>query len=231
MASRGTVVAEICEARSPVLFLDTCILLDIIRSTDRCLSDHAERASDLLTRVADRRCRIVLPSIVRREWDSNVRGVIGEVDRGLAKMEEKSSHFHDACRILGIDAGFAPGRYSSLGLSGRLRDLSERLLNSATHLDADDDCKVRAVNRVVDDLPPSRRGGEVKDCTILEEILAVCRGLEAANFEGKRIFCTSNTSDYCDGAKHLHAKLAVEFKDLNLIFAANIATAFQLLVR
>jgi hypothetical protein len=105
-----------------------------------------------------------------------------------------------------------------------LCDLSRGLLDGALHLDARDDTNMRAYHRAIKLIPPSRRGGEVKDCTIVEECLEVCRQLRAAAFPSKLVFCTSNTSDYCEGGA-LHRVLAADFAAVGLTFSATLPWA------
>ena len=140
-------------------------------------------------------------------------------------MEEHSAHFHDACQALGIAAPFGRSSYAQLGLAEALRDLSNEILDLALCLDADDGSRSRAVTRVVRKIPPSQRSGEVKDSAIIEEYLAVCRQLQAAGFARKRVFCTSNTSDYCEAGSQLRASLEAEFYASGLIFTANLPWA------
>lgn len=232
MPSIDAVASQILGAGVPVLFLDTCILLDVIRSTSRCLPHYTERASALLTRAtsAPPDCLIIISSIVPQEWRAHAQGVTDEVNRHLAKMQEQSSHLHDACDVLGIDPDFGRASYESLGLAERLRDLAGQLLNAAIGLDADDVSKAKAGDRIINKIPPSRKGGEFKDCVILEESLAVCQRLQAAGFERKRVYCTSNTDDYCE-SKRLHPALAVEFAAVGLTFTTNLPWAVSEIAR
>jgi hypothetical protein len=220
-------VGQIETAAVPVLFVDTCILLDIIRSTDRCLPNYTDRALELLklTSTSPPKCLVVISSIVPIEWNANANEVTTQVNRHLAKMEEQSSHFHDACEAFGISAGFGRAGYTRLSLAEYLRDLSQQLLGNALCLDPNDECMARAVGRVISDLPPSRKNGEVKDCAIIEELLAVCRRLHSAGFAQKRAFCTSNTADYCEVGKGLHPMLATEFASCDLSFTTNLPWA------
>jgi PIN domain len=227
MASIDEVAVQISSAGVPVLFLDTCILLDIIRSTNRCLRDHAARGSELL-RLASATppaCLVVVSSIVPYEWKANVQKVSDEVVRHLAKTEEQSSHFHDACQALGIATPFGRAGYAQMGLAERLRDLSMQILDKAIIIDADEGSRSRAVTRVVNKTPPAQKSSEVKDCAILEEYLAVCQRLQAAGFAGKRVFCTSNTEDYCAATGKPHPSLESELMACDLIFTANLPWA------
>jgi hypothetical protein len=229
MPSIDAVAGQIAGAGMPVLFVDTCILLDIIRSTDRCLPHYAARATELLRLVtaSPPSCFLVISSIIPREWNTHSQEVTDEVNRHLTKMQEQSSHFHDACQVLSITRGFGRAGYASSGLAEKLRDLSRQLLDSALCLDEDDSSRVRAVGRVVNNTPPSRKGGEVKDCAIIEECLAVCQRLHAAGFGRKRVFCTSNTDDYCETGKILHPSLALEFATVGLSFTTNLPWALR----
>jgi hypothetical protein len=227
MPSLDEIVGQIVKADVPVLFLDTCILLDIIRSTHRCSPDYADRASELLrlASISPPGCLVVVSSLVPHEWSDNVQKVTKEIARHLEKMEEHSSHFHDACQALGIAVPFGRAGYSRWGVPERLRDLSEQLLGTAIGLDADLGCRLRAFERVVHKIPPSQGKGEVNGSAILEEYLAVCQRLQAAGFTRKRVFCTSNTSDYCEATAQPHPVLKTEFDACDLTFTTNLPWA------
>jgi hypothetical protein len=136
-------------------------------------------------------------------------------------MEEQPGHFHEACQALGITVATPRTRYGQSRLAEALRDLPLSLIDRAVHLDADAESHVRAVARVVNRTPPALRR-EVKDSAIIEEYLAVCRGLQSAGFARKRVFCTSNTEDYCEAGGRLHASLAVEFSACTLAFTTDL---------
>ena len=227
MPSVDEIAGQITGANVPVLFVDTCILLDIIRSTNRCLPNYARQALELLKLISSTPapCLLVISSIVPTEWDENAAEVTVEVTRHLAKMEEQSSHFHDACEALDVPVGFGRASYARLGLAGKLRDLSHKILSNALCLGVDDESRSRAVARVIGRIPPSKKNGEVKDCAIIEEYLAVCRHLNLSDFGKRRIFCTSNTSDYCEAGKGLHSTLASDFVSCGLSFTTNLPWA------
>jgi hypothetical protein len=229
MPSIDEVAERIAAAGAPALFLDTCILLDIIRSTHRCLPNYAARASELLTLASKvpPTCVVIVSSIVPHEWNTNAKSVTDDVDRHMIEMEEQSLHFHDACQALDISVPFGRANYGHWGLVEKLRNLSQNILDRAIHLDADHESRVRAVERVISNRPPSRNRGEVKDCAIIEECLAICRGSDAAGFAGKRVFCTSNTRDYCETGGRLHPALDTEFAACNLTFTTNLAWAIH----
>jgi hypothetical protein len=229
MPSVDEAVESLVAADKPVLFLDTCVLLDIIRSTQRCLKDYAARASELLTLISDSppACALILSSIVPQEWADNAPTVMDETSRHLRSMEEQSAHFHAACQALGLAMPAPRTQYGQSGLAEALRDLSRSLVDHAVILDEQTDSRIKAFNRVVNRIPPAMRKGEVKDCAIIEEYLAVCRGLQAAGFMRKRVFCTSNTEDYCEAGGVLHSHLAIEFAGCALSFTKNLPWALH----
>jgi len=112
-----------------------------------------------------------------------------------------------------------------VGLAAALHALSRGLLNASLRIDPHNDTNMRAFARAATKTPPSRKGGEIKDSTIVEECLEVSRQLHAAGFPRKRVFCTSNTNDYCDTGSSLHPTLAADFAAVGLSFVTNLPWA------
>jgi hypothetical protein len=229
MPSVVDVSDQLAAAALPVLFLDTCILLDVIRAIKRRYKNCVEHAARLLdtASAATPQCVVVISHLVRHEWGANEQALLDEATRHLAEIEDQSGHFHDACDVFGIVRTFPRANYAALGVADRLHDLSRHLLNCALVVDPDNECSGQAMHRVIHGIPPSKQGGEAKDCTILEECLAVCRRLHGAGFPRKLVFCTSNTNDYCERSPHLHATLASDFNAVGLHFTTNLPWAFH----
>jgi hypothetical protein len=164
-------------------------------------------------------------SVVPAEWHANAVGVTDEVKRHLTKIQDQSTHFHNACQSLGFSPGFGRAAYHSPGLAEKLRDLSQQILNISIPLDADSESRVRAFNRIMTSTPPAKKGAEVKDCTILEEYLELCRVARAAGFAKKLVFCTSNTRDYCLPGGAPHHNLAADYGAVGLVFTTNLTHA------
>ena len=88
--------AQIRADDRPVLFLDTCIYLDIIRATDRCLKGFVRSGSELLgllTAVTPR-CTLVAASMIPTEWKDNAQKVRNEVNGNLGKIQDRAVMFH-----------------------------------------------------------------------------------------------------------------------------------------
>jgi PIN domain len=227
MPSIDDAAVQIAASGVPVLFLDTCILLDMIRSTSRYLTNDTARALELsvLASAAPPACLVVVSSIVPHEWNANAQKVTEENARYLERLEEHSRHFHDACHAFGIALPFGRAGYSQSGLAERLRDLSKRVLDQSVCLDADAGSRSRAVERVIRRLPPSRKSGEVKDSAIIEDYMAVCRSSRTHGFTRKCVFCSSNPADYCETGGRLHPALDAEFIACGLTFTTNLPWA------
>jgi hypothetical protein len=214
----------------PVLFVDTCSLLDVIRAPLRPadLTGCVEAAQELvrLATIDPVQCILGVASFVPGEWLAHADSQADSVRIHITEIDEETRRLHGLCSVLGTNPSFPIVEYAFLSLADRLRDLSRRLLDSALHLDQDPDCVLRAYQRATNYLPPSLKGGEVKDSTIIEECLEVSRWLRAAGFSRKRVFCTSNKSDYCArGSSRLHPLLAADFQAVGLDFATSLPWA------
>jgi hypothetical protein len=228
MPSIAAAEAQLRADDRPILFLDTCILLDIIRATYRCLgSGYVQRAVELRTMLTSNppQCALVVASMVPTEWSDNAPKVRDEVRSHLTKIQDQAVHFHDACATLGIALTFGRPFYPGVGLAESLYDLSKALLDGSVRLDRDAACESRGVGRVVAKKPPSRQGGEVKDCVIVEECLELTRQLRANVFARKCVLCTSNMDDYGGPGGGLHSTLAAEFAAVGMTFTANLPWA------
>jgi hypothetical protein len=228
MPSIAAAEAQLRADDRPVLFLDTCILLDIIRATYRCLGGaYVQRAADLhgLLTSDPSQCALVVASMVPTEWSDNAADVRDEVRAHLRKIQDQATHFHEACAAPGIALTFARPFYEGVGLADRLYDLSKALLDNSVRLEPDIGCMSRGVARVVSRTPPSKQGGEVKDCVIVEECLELTRQLRANGFSRKCVFCTSNLDDYGGPGGVLHPTLTAEFAAVGLRFTTNLPWA------
>jgi hypothetical protein len=229
MPSIADAAAHLHAAGLPILFLDTCSIVDIIREPLRpdklagCVAAGVELLQ--LATSTPTRCSLVVGSSVPREWLNHAQATADDLRNHLARLDDLASSFHETCTSLGIALPFGRPTYGGLGLVNRLYDLSKQLLDASLYLDAYNDTNMRAFARAATNTPPSRKGGEIKDSTIVEECLEVCRQLHAGGFGEKRIFCTSNTNDYCGPGGALHPALTGDFAAVGLHFVTNLPWA------
>ncbi|MGC8644008.1 MAG: hypothetical protein ACP5XB_29465, partial [Isosphaeraceae bacterium] len=192
MSTIDEAVEKILGAELPVLFLDTCVLLDIIRAPLRpaqlrgCLQAALELRH--LAGVPPIRCLLVVASFVPGEWLTHAEAEVQNLRAHLNDFDEEASLLHGFCNLVGITPSFPKPEYGVLSLAEKLHDVSRQLLDGSLSLEPDHACIIRAYGRATTYSPPSRKGGEVKDSTIVEECLEVSRRLEAADFLPKKVF-------------------------------------------
>jgi hypothetical protein len=182
----------------------------------------------VLAAAAPPQCSLVVGSFVPTEWAAHDQDVLAELNKHLDRMQDQASHFLGLCGYLGLPLAFGPPQYAASGIAASLHDLSKRLLKATVVLDRHHDTMTRAYDRVaVTKRRPCRKGGELKDCTIFEEYLEVCRQLQIGRFARKMVFCTSNTDDYCAPGVTPHVEVAADCGAVRLIFTTTLPWALS----
>lgn len=232
MPSIADTAARLVATGVPVLLLDTCSILDVIRAPERGrkLAGCVEAASELLAMATANPsgCNLVVGSFVPQEWNDNAQSELDRLTAHLDRLDEYADHFHRLCGHLGITLGFSQPHYNASGLANRLHALSQQLLHTAIALDPHQDTILRSHARAAAKRRPSQKG-EVKDCTIFEECLEVCRQLQVVTFARKVVFCSSNTNDYCEPRATPHTEIAADCNAVGLQFTTNLPWAVSVL--
>jgi hypothetical protein len=211
---------------APVLFPDTCALLDVVRAPARQSGYLIPIATEFtaLATATPRLLHIVICDTVTVEWYDHFDEALREVAAYVQQGRDLIASLREACAVTGLP--YRPR------LAGALRDLPVRLGEIASHLFAaalvvedDQECVSRAYRRQVLNLPPSRQGRGMKDCAILEHALGLGSQLEAAGFSQPRAFCSSNTNDFCETGRNLHSALRPEFLAAGLEYVPDLRVA------
>jgi len=133
-------VLRVLSADLPVLFADTCSLLDVIRAPIRHdrLQGCIESAVELMQLASSTppRCILAAASFVCGEWNDHAVPAAEELRRHLAKLDAQAACFHDACDFVALTPSFTRPSYGAVGLGDKLLDLSNQLLDLAIHLDS-----------------------------------------------------------------------------------------------
>ncbi len=228
MPSIPAAVMTIQAHPAPVVFLDTCVLLDIIRAPLRNAAAAVQAASELLT-GAQRAQRTVYPVIgcpTPTEWNDHVAEAVTDCATAISRVNAVS----EVWTYLGM-AGLPLLPVAAMPLPDRLKDLSENLRNAAILLDKDADALSRAIDRVINAKRPMRKEGKgAKDAVIVEHAIGLTNALRGAGFGHTCIFVSSNTNDFArPKTTTLHPDLVPAFAPPNLHYAASIAAAVGLL--
>ncbi len=219
--------SAISEEPSAMLYLDTCILLDIVRSpvsTD-IDADSAKYARSLLARSHSRPRSIwlVTSATVENEWHENIEGVQKAAENEIRKVESRRMHFLSAAKAT-TDFQYQHGQAeSSLDLANKLRSIAESLLHSCLIISPSNEHILNAMSRVKRYSPPAKRGkAEPKDCEIYELFLGLCGELRARGASDNFVFVSSNTKDY---GRDNSGGIQAELVDLNAKYTSRLAWA------
>ena len=217
-------VATITGNPAPVVFLDSCILLDVVRAPLRNASSEVRVACQILASAGKtpNTVHLLIGFPTPTEWTDH----IDEAVKDCTIAVNSYNSLADICGYLALP-GVATLPAAALGLPDLLRKLSENLLAAAIRLDHDAEALARAIDRVVAVHLPARKGGKgAKDAVILEHALEAARQLRAAGFAGTCVFASSNTSDFASPkSTALHPLLDADFTPVNLLYATSLTHA------
>jgi hypothetical protein len=210
----------------PVLFLDTCDFLDVVRSFEEGENTHAAVASHLLKTLNAEpdQVQLIITSLVRHEWGQNVEVSRKRAAAHLRETHERIERILACCEHVKIAATGPVTDFAQLSLVQGLIDLAEELMGRAIHLKQDDSCIERALSRVMEKRRPSHKG-EIKDSIHLEHYLEFSRQLSQARYPKPRLFVSGNKADFWDGPPQVHGDLKNEFEAVGLQFFGKLDAA------
>lgn len=217
---------------SPILCLDTCAILDVVRDPvrgDAHAEDHAASLALLRTAETDGRLRVLITDVVLSEFAENVDAVQAEAEASLARFLERIAAMN---RLAALHD--SPGRVDVAHWEGhvrRCRLVADRWLQVGTALPRSDEIDRRAMRRVFESRRPSRRGKDsTKDCVILETFLEHLRFLRTTDETAPAVFLSSNTRDFArPRGPGVADDIAEEFDSVGLRYASGMAGAKRLL--
>ena len=198
-------VDEVCTAitakPAPVLFLDTCTILDVLRAPCReSIAVEEISAAMALIKLSGQTTPgvwLVTNETVHGEWNANLDTVKTELERESKKIERLRSRLVDAVDIVYGRTHEVGHRIEHLKLSEHLENLSRQLLSVSHKVKIADSHSLNAMNRVRKYMAPAGRGKqEAKDCEIFEAFLDVSRTLRTRGFAESICFVTANSDDY-----------------------------------
>jgi len=219
------IVATVAATPAPVLFLDSCILLDIVRATIRNKPGEVKFARLFLTAVlkAPKTIHFLIASPVQTEWKTHIVERENECTMAINACDAVS----EICGHLGLPAvPVLPA--DVLDMTKKLREMSAACLT----IDHNAAALGRAVDRIVACTHPVKQPHSkgAKDAVILEHAVETTAQLRASGFNGICVFVRSNTADFADpGSTNLHAQLVSAFNPVNLQYAVSLTHAESIL--
>ena len=212
----------------PILYLDTCAILDILRDPiQEDVRIHEQEASLALLQVAE--SGINLHALVADQVCTEFQDIVQDVEKkakdGLLKFQNQIDEMDKLVTLHGSSGQVDLRHWKDYVV--RCRDIADRWLNVATLLSQSNQIKLKAVQRVSQARTPSRKGKEcLKDCIIVETYLEHISKLCKNGLTSTAVFVSSNTKDYTESrGTVLRKDLEKEFKPLRLKYAPNMAAA------
>jgi PIN domain len=217
-------------ANAPVLCLDTCSLLDLVRDPSRESSlPHDAAASMELLQAVESWPRVValVADQVRAELGQHLSEVVDEANRGLRKLR---AHVQ---RVDGLVSAFGAAVRTDLSPWDRhvttAADAVERWIRTSTVAPQSVSVQHLAYSRVMTARAPARKGKDsLQDCVVLETYLEFVGELRRRGLTADVVFLSSNTSDYSESStrrSQLHPGLVAEFAALNVGYATGYGMA------
>ncbi|MBO2953938.1 hypothetical protein J4756_08235 [Burkholderia pseudomallei] len=221
-------ISRLVELELPVLCVDTCTVLDVVRDITResvtpsdvnaglALLAMAEAGSGLIVLMAE---QVVL------EIAGNVANVEQEAQSSLKKFLAQAQRIHDVAGAYGVQGHLRVHHLD--GHVSRARLVLDRWRRVAQVVPHNDGVSNRAFRRVNEPRTPARRGKEsMKDCVIVEAYIEVASQLRAAGMTKAMVFASSNTKEYfAPNTRHLQGDIAADLASVGIEYAPNWGAA------
>lgn len=212
----------------PVLCLDTCILLDMLRDpTRKDVLVHQHDSSMVLLAAARSgpAFEVRIAEQVEKEYLDRVDEVEEDARRRVTSLQDTVNRLNTLVSLHGISQPIALHHWN--GHEARCRSHADLWMKTGMIVKESINTVPNAFHRVRQARTPARRGKESsKDCVILETYLEHIQSLRSAGRTAPAIFVSSNTKDYASTNRTtIKDDIKSEFQALNLHFAPNMGAA------
>jgi len=226
-------ISNILRDPAPIIFLDTCVILDIIRVLYREKVDNRilKSAKDLIRRskIEPKKLWLLTSEIVEIEWNNNIDSVVRDLRSEIVKLEKNFLSLKIILEDIFPETCIQYPDIKTYSLDTFLRNYSEKLLTSSISFLNDEECLAKSTLRVIKNEAPASKGkSEAKDCMIIEHYLKVSQRLQENGFNEKRIFITSNSNDY-GNPSDTKEPLKCEFDKIGLEYVNNFSWAISMI--
>lgn len=225
-------IERLVARHAPVLCVDTCTLLDVMRdiTRDSIRAVDIEAGMRLLQAVEiDAGPIVLMADQVRIELNEHQDAVGQEAEKALVKFRAQIERVDEVAAVFGA-AGTAMTKHLDDHVP-RARSIFDRWVAKALVIPPNDGVTARAFARVNEPRTPAVRGKEsMKDCVVVEAYLQAVGLLRAAGLDTPVVFASSNTNEYYGkGSRQLAQDIAADFEAVSLEYAPNLGAARHLL--
>ena len=212
----------------PVLCLDTCVVLDILRDPARKdVRVHEHEASLALLSAAQSGTALetLVAEQVSREFQDNVEQVQQDARRSIGALTRQFDKLNALVALYGTLRPFDLAHWKDH--DQRSRSAAERWFQVSTTVRQTSNTIPNAFLRLNQARTPASRGKQsMKDCVILETYLEHIQSLRARGRNATAVFVSSNTGDYAAADKTtVRNDIKNEFQSLGLEYASSMGAA------
>lgn len=220
-------ISDLVALGAPVLCVDTCTVLDVIRDITRetvKLADTSAGFALLAAAETNTDLVVLMANQVAIELASNLPAVQQDAEDKLTKFRAQAQRIHD------VTAYGALGALPTFHLHGhvtRARLVLGRWETIAWKVPSNPGVAGRAFARVNAPRTPARKGKEsMKDCVVVEAYLEAAQQLRSAGLTTPIVFASSNTKEYrAPNTSHLQPDIATDFGAVAMDYAPNFGAA------
>ncbi|MBN9369273.1 MAG: hypothetical protein J0H59_19960 [Comamonadaceae bacterium] len=228
MSLSSSDIAALAASSAPVLCVDTCTVLDVIRDITRETVTPGDAMAGLALLTAAETgtgLTVLMAEQVSLELATHIAGVEQEALNGLAKLQAQIQRVHNVAVAYG-----ALGPLYIQHLAGhvvRARTVLDRWTRVVRPVPHNDAVASRAFRRVNAPRTPARKGKEsMKDCVIVEAYIEAASQLRAAGLTAPIVFASSNTKEYhAPNTTHLQSDIAADLGAVGVEYAPNWGAA------
>ena len=190
-------VAELAAVNLPVLCLDTCDFIDVVRGVAEGSLDQIQLFRKIQENLAvgPRPIRVVVTYLVRHEWVQNKDAAVKKVDGFLQDLSKTIERVVQARRLARLSELKRDRIADEPALSRSLLELAENILDHSIVLEKDATCVNKALERVMAHRRPSHKN-EIKDSINWEHYLELSTRLINSGHDEDRIFVSANRKDF-----------------------------------
>lgn len=189
---------------NPLLFVDTCSVLDVMRLLERSPNNNQfAREWNAVNRVVNAAfgqpttLNLVLMSQVKGEYENNSEDVLC----GLTKHVQMIDGALDRLRSTRVPTMSSLSKIDRAEAVDIFRRITKDIIDKSIELIEDETCLIKGLKRNQAETPPGVKGNQGADCIIYEHYLECSRMLRDKNYQGNIVYLTSNTNDYMHDGK------------------------------
>lgn len=208
-------ISQIDLANKPVIFWDTCGLLDILRLPLRGYDYNIlSKLVEIKNKIDSNDFISVASEISITEWNDHAENTIKILKTDIKNKSKNYNGILEFINQTGITSPIPLVNLSTFTLEETLKSLALSILNKTIFVSYDsfvNDAMIRVVDKIA---PSSINKSESKDCIVWETCLSIRTNM--SNKSNNFVFHSSNKKDFFEDGGNLKDQLATESATIQL---------------